>query len=258
MTDKLRFASLQSGSNGNCLFVETRGVRLLFDAGITGLQTQKRLALFDVDINTVQAVIISHAHSDHIYYAGVLQRQFNLPVWMTSGTYRKVVESRNLGNVAEPQIFSAGDTLQFGHVRIETVLTPHDAPESVCFVADDGRVRLGIMSDLGGIFPGLQEIVAGLDGIYIESNYDSEMLLNGPYPVELQQRIRSGAGHLSNVETAELLRCAVDRLRWVCLGHLSKENNDPQKALQTHRAILGEHLPLYVASRYEVSEILEL
>jgi phosphoribosyl 1,2-cyclic phosphodiesterase len=258
MNHTLRFASLQSGSNGNCIYVESDDVRLLFDAGLTGAQTQQRLETFGVDITTVQAVIISHAHDDHIRYAGVLQRQYNLPIWMTPGAFEKVQTTKRLGQMSEPHLFSSGETLTFGTVQVETIPTTHDAPEGVCFVVDNGTVRLGIMTDLGSRFLGLKETIATLDGIYLESNYDSDMLENGGYPEELKQRIRGGQGHLSNMEAAELLLQPGKRLRWACLGHLSKTNNRPETALETHRQILGESLPLHIAPRYEVSEMLEL
>ena len=258
MDTKLRFASLQSGSNGNCLFVETSGIRLLFDAGLTGLQTKRRLESLGVDIETVQAVIISHAHSDHIYYAGVLQRQYNLPIWMTSGTFQKMLTVKNLGRVSEPHLFNGGETLQFGSVKIETIPTTHDTPEGVCFVVDNGAVRFGIMTDLGSRFLGLKEIINTLDAVFLESNYDPDMLENGEYPEELKQRIQGDQGHLSNADAAELLWKSKDRLRWACLGHLSAKNNCPTVALETHRKILGTTLPLHIAPRYEVSEMLEL
>ena len=257
MDSRLRFASLQSGSNGNCLFVESGDVRLLFDAGLTGLQTKQRLESFGVDIKTVQAVIISHAHSDHIYYAGGLQRQFDLPIWMTSGTFHKMQITGRLGRVSAPNLFNGGETLRFGTVNVETIPTTHDAPEGVCFVVDNGTVRLGLMTDLGSRFLGLKEIIATLDGVFLESNYDPEMLENGTYPEELKQRIQGDQGHISNIESAELLLKS-QRLRWACLGHLSASNNHPTVALETHRKILGESLPLHVAPRYEVSDILEL
>ena len=257
MHTKLRFTSLQSGSRGNCVFVESGEVRLLFDAGVTGMQTKERLESFGVDIETINAVIISHAHSDHIYYAGVLQRQYNLPIWMTSGTFQKMQESKKLGRVREPHLFTAGETLQFGTVSVETIPTTHDAPEGVCFVVDNGTARLGVMTDLGCRFLGLQEIVATLDGVYLESNYDPEMLENGIYPDELKQRIRSDQGHLSNADAAELLLRS-KRLQWACLGHLSAKNNCPAVALETHRRILGETLSLHIADQYEVSDVLEL
>ena len=257
MCNKLRFASLQSGSNGNCLFVESGDVRLLFDAGLTGIQTEQRLESLGVNIETIQAVIISHVHNDHIRYAGVLQRQYHLPVWMTSGTFQEVQFLRRPGRVSEPRLFKAGDTLQFGNIKVETFPTTHDAPESVCFVVDNGVTRLGIMTDLGSRFLGLKETIATLDAVYLESNYDPDMLENGGYTEELKQRIRSDQGHLSNADAAELLLKS-KRLRWVCLGHLSASNNHPAIALETHRKVLGETLPLHIAPRFDVSEVLEL
>jgi len=258
MDGKLRFVSLQSGSNGNCLFVESGGVRLLFDAGLTGAQTKHRLDSFGVDIETIQAVIISHAHNDHLRYAGVLQRQYSLPIWMTSGTYRAVVTMQRSGRVSEPCLFHGGETLQFGSIKVETIPTSHDAPDGVCFVVDNGTVRLGIMTDLGCRFLGLREVIATLDGVFLESNYDPDMLESGFYTEELKLRIRGDHGHLSNVDAAELLLKSGNRLRWACLAHLSAKNNCPTVALETHRRILGETFPLHIASRHEVSAIFEL
>ena len=258
MIHKLRFASLQSGSNGNCLYVESGDVRLLFDAGLTGAQTKRRLASLGIDIQTLQAVIISHAHKDHIRYAGGLQRQYHLPIWMTRGALERVQKTGILGQISEPHLFNGSDTLTFGSVKVETFPTTHDVPEGVCFVVDSGTVRLGIMTDLGSRFLGLKEIIATLDGIYLESNYDPEMLENGIYSDDLKRRIRGDQGHLSNTDAAELLLQSGKRLRWACLGHLSARNNNPEVALETHRNILGETLPLHIAPRYEVSEMLEL
>jgi phosphoribosyl 1,2-cyclic phosphodiesterase len=258
MENTLRFASPQSGSNGNCYFVESGDVRLLFDAGLTGAQTRHRLESFGVDIKTIQAVIISHAHSDHIYYAGVLQRQYNLPIWMTAGTFQKMQTSGRLGRVSEPRLFNGGETLQFGSVKVETLPTTHDAPEGVCFIVDGGTSRLGVMTDLGSQFLGLKAAIATLDGICLESNYDPEMLANGIYSDELKQRIQGDQGHLSNAEAAELILKSGKRLRWACLGHLSDKNNCPEVALETHRRILGKNFPLYIATRHAVSDVLEL
>jgi phosphoribosyl 1,2-cyclic phosphodiesterase len=124
---------------------------------------------------------------------------------------------------------------------------------------DDGKLRLGILTDLGHVFSELRPLIASLDAVILESNYDSEMLLNGDYPEWLKQRIAGPGGHISNLESAELLRTvASQRMKWICLGHLSHENNTPNLALETHRGVLGTRVPLYVATRYEASGVLEV
>ncbi len=251
MSNTLRIVSLQSGSNGNGYFVESGGVRLLFDAGLTGAVTTDRLDAVGVDITSIQGIIISHDHSDHIRGVGVLHRRYGIPVWMTHGTYDRAVQKNRIGRLSHPHLFQAADTLTFGHISVETLATTHDAADGVCFVVDNGSRRLGIMTDLGCRFLGLREAVASLDGVLLESNYDPVMLQNGRYPADLQRRIRSDKGHLSNDEAAELLCHAGKKLRWACLGHLSEENNEPALALKTHRRILGQSFPLLTASRYD-------
>lgn len=254
----MRMVSLQSGSNGNCIFVESKGVRLLFDAGLSGAKTAERLKDINIDIGSIQGVVISHDHADHISCAGVLHRKFGLPIWMTMKTYDRAVAGKRLGRICEPKIFSAGQCIDFGKLAVETVPTTHDAADGVGFVIDDGSSRLGVMTDLGHVFTSLPSVVATLDGILIESNYDLKMLSTGSYPDHLKRRIRGYGGHLSNVEAAQLLKKAGGKLRWACLGHISQENNHHELVLETHRQILGNRLHLFLASRHGLSESLDL
>lgn len=245
-------ASLQSGSNGNCIYVEAAGVALLFDAGISGRQAELRLEGLGRDIRDVDALIISHDHRDHSGCAGIYQRKFGLPVRMTRRT-REAADARcGLGRMENVREFRAGQTMRFGSVRVETMPTPHDARDGVAFIVRAERKRLGILTDLGHVFDDLRSAVAGLDGVVLESNYDPGMLARGWYPEFLKDRIRGPGGHLSNLEAAELLaREAGPSLKWACLAHLSEDNNDPRLALSTHRKILGEDLDIHVSSRYE-------
>jgi len=250
--------SLQSGSNGNCIYVECGQTKLLFDAGISGLMAERRLEQHGRLIRQVQAVVISHDHSDHIRCAGVFNRKFRLPVHATEPTIEAAGGRDRLGKI-EVQHFQAGQTLDLGDLAVETLPTPHDAADGVAFVVTDGSRRLGILTDLGHVFAGLGDAISTLDGVFIESNYDPEMLRNGPYPWHLQQRIRGDHGHLSNAEAAHLLHDAAGpHLKWVVLSHLSEQNNHPLLALETNREIVSAHLPLHVASRYEASEIFTL
>ena len=171
---------------------------------------------------------------------GVYQRQFGVPLWVTEKTLGAARLKTKLGTLADVRHFRSGAVLEFGGVRIETIPTPHDGIDGVVFVVDDGTHRLGILTDLGHVFDGLEALIGSLDGLIIESNFDPEMLLQGPYPENLKRRIQGPRGHLSNQEAAEAVaRGASSRLKWVCLAHLSAENNHPEMALSTHSHTRG-------------------
>lgn len=255
----MRMIALQSGSNGNSIFVEARGVRLLIDAGISGVQAAERLAAAGVHAGEIDALLITHDHTDHVRCMGVYHRKFGMPVYVTERTLLAARRRVKLGVIEDVRCFRSGESFRVGAVRVETVPTPHDSADGVGFVLDDGRHRLGILTDLGHVFPGLDDVLSSLDAVLLESNYDPDMLETGPYPALLKDRIRGPHGHLSNGESAALLRRAFRRrLQWACLGHLSEHNNDPALALNTHRAVLGGGRALALASRYEASAPLEV
>ncbi|MEN6451626.1 MAG: MBL fold metallo-hydrolase [Thermoguttaceae bacterium] len=254
----MQVISLQSGSNGNCIYVEANGVKLLFDAGISGQQAKQRLAGLGRDIADVDAVLISHDHADHARCMGVFHRKFGLPVFATEMTY-DAAGRYHLGEIGDLRHFQRGETLRFGRTTVETIPTPHDGVDGVAFVVDDGKHRLGILTDLGHVFDGLEAVVRSLDAVLLESNYDPDMLANGPYPEFLKERIEGPGGHLSNNEAAEVLGSgASKRLKWACLAHLSKDNNTPRVALKTHKRILGNRLPLFVATRHQATAVMEV
>ncbi len=249
--------SLQSGSNGNSIYVETNGVKLLFDAGICGSKAASRLEAHGRDIRDVDALIISHDHADHISCAGVYQRKFGLPIYITPMTLQKAERENKLGKLSNVNHFLAGEKLQFGKVSVQTIPTPHDAVDGAAFVISSGNKKLGILTDLGHVFRELLDVIPSLDAVFIESNYDPEMLAGGPYPAFLKKRIRGPQGHLSNIESAALLQSGV-KLKWACLSHLSESNNDPHVALKTHREIAGNRLAFYTAGRHMSSGILTI
>ena len=254
----MKVISLQSGSNGNCIYVETDGVKLLFDAGISASDVQERLAQHGRDASSVDAVLISHDHVDHCRSMGILNRAFGLPIFATAKTH-EAAKRFSLGQINDLRYFAAGESLKFGKVTVETIPTPHDAEDGVVFVVDDGKHRMGILTDLGHVFDGLDDVIASLDAVLLESNYDPDLLANCSRPEWLKERISGPAGHISNFEAAELLLASASkRMKWACLGHLSEDNNTPKLALATHRKILGDRLPLFVATRYEVSEVMEI
>jgi phosphoribosyl 1,2-cyclic phosphodiesterase len=254
----MRTFSCQSGSNGNCFFVEAGDTRLLIDAGISGKQAQLRMARHQQPARVVDALVVSHDHGDHSSCAGIYQRKFGVPIYATRGTARAC--KRRWAQVHDVREFAAGDSFQVGTATVHTLATPHDAVDGACFVVEHAGLRLGILTDLGHPFAGLRRLLPTLDGVYLESNYDPDMLANGPYPYYLKRRISGRRGHLANDEAAVLLRDAArkGRLRWAVLSHLSEENNSPKVALKTARQIVGPDLALHVASRHVVSDAWEL
>ena len=265
---------LQSGSNGNCIYVEAGGVRLLFDAGISGRRAKERLARFGRRIEDVDAVVISHDHSDHTSTMGVFHRKFGLPIWATPATFAAAGRRRPLGKIERVNHFKAGATLSFragggqngngggDKVLVETIPTPHDGADGVAFVVEHDGQRLGILTDLGHRFEELDAVVGSLDAVLLESNYEPDMLDHGPYPEFLKARIRGSGGHISNRDSAKLLCDSGKRMQWACLAHLSADNNSPAVAVQAHEKILGKarskRLQLHVAGRYDATGILEV
>ncbi len=231
------------------MYVETNGVKLLFDAGISGTEAARRLAAYGRDISDVNALIISHDHADHVRHAGVYQRRYSLPLYITRRTLERALARHRLGKLNDVNYFPAGGKIQFGAVSVQTIPSPHDSADGAVFVVSSDKKRLGIFTDLGHVFNELISLISSLDAVFIESNYDPGMLAQGSYPAFLKKRIQGPEGHLSNREAAELLQ-AGKRLKWACLAHLSENNNSPLTALQTHREIVDENLALFTASRY--------
>ena len=249
--------SRQSGSNGNAIYVEAEGVRLLFDAGISGQAAQQRLARHDRDIREVDALILSHDHVDHVRCAGIYQRKFGLPIYVTRTTHRAIW--CDLGELTDVRYFRAGGSIGFGPVTVHTLRTPHDAADAVVFVVEADRRKLAVFTDLGHPFDRLARTLEEVDAAYLESNYDADMLANGPYPDFLKERIAGGGGHLSNDQAADVVRqSAHGRLQWVTLAHLSEDNNTPETALETHREAVGSRMTFHVASRCSTSPLLEV
>lgn len=256
---RMKVVSLQSGSNGNCFYVESEKASLLFDAGISGRQAETRLAQHGRDIGQADALFISHDHSDHTSGMGVFSRKFDVPVYITKRTLDAVRRHRDIGKIDRIRLFSAGDSIVFGDVTVHTIPTPHDSVDGVAFVVENHESRVGILTDLGHAFEGLRDVLRSLDAVVIESNYCDEMLESGAYPEHLKQRIRGRGGHLSNRDSAQLIKeCGSSRLKWACLCHLSEDNNRPERAREIHSSVLGPDFPIHIARRDGVSEIMEI
>ena len=172
--------SLQSGSNGNCIYVESQGVRLLFDAGLAPAQVAQRLAGHGRSAVGADGLFISHEHYDHVRCAGAYARHFEVPLYLTQKTCGAARRYLLPAGKMDVQHFRAGSSVKIGHLTVETIATPHDAVDGVVFVVDDGQHRLGICTDVGHAFADLKSVVKTSDALFLESNYDEAMLSGGP------------------------------------------------------------------------------
>ncbi len=231
----MRFACLGSGSRGNATLVEAGATRLLLDCGFSCAETEKRLARLGLEPRDVNAILVTHEHSDHIAGVARFSRRFGIPVWMTAGT--EAVHRG--GEVAEWFCFSSHEAFQIGDVWIDPYPVPHDAREPCQFVFSDGAVRLGVLTDAGSITAHMRKALNGLDALILECNHDPELLARGPYPVRLQRRVGGRYGHLSNQQAADLLR-QIDTtgLQQLVAAHLSDKNNRAELARQALSAAL--------------------
>ena len=218
----MRFASLGSGSRGNATLVEAGATRVLLDCGFSCAETERRLMRLGLDAQQVDAILVTHEHSDHIMGVARFSRRFGIPVWMTAGT--EAVHRG--GEVAAWHCFSSHEPFRIGDLEIAPYPVPHDAREPCQFVFSDGAVRLGVLTDAGSITTHMVQVLDGLDALVLECNHDPELLARGPYPVRLQQRVGGRYGHLSNQQAADLLRqIATTRLQHLVAAHLSEKNN---------------------------------
>jgi phosphoribosyl 1,2-cyclic phosphodiesterase len=200
---------------------------LLVDCGFSCAETEKRLARLALEPAELDAILVTHEHSDHIAGVARLSRRFGIPVWMTAGT--EAVHKG--GEVAEWRCFNSHACFAIGDLHIDPFPVPHDAREPCQFVFSDGARRLGLLTDVGSITSHMVKALAGLDALILECNHDPAMLASGPYPPSLKQRVGGQFGHLSNGQAAELLaRIETGALQHLVAAHLSEKNNHPDLA----------------------------
>ncbi|MEK9720747.1 MAG: MBL fold metallo-hydrolase [Quisquiliibacterium sp.] len=238
----MRFCSLGSGSEGNALLVEceigARIVRLLIDCGFSPKEFGARLSRFDLRPAQIDAILVTHEHGDHIGGAPRLAAAESIALYMTAGTALAGLKDQTAVPV---NLIDSHACLQIGGVCIEPVPVPHDAREPVQFVIDDGKTRLGVLTDLGRSTPHVIRAMSRLDAIMLECNHDSAMLQASDYPETLKRRIAGGYGHLANEASAKLL-AQIDhsRLHTVVAAHLSRKNNHPDLARQALAGAWGQ------------------
>lgn len=234
----MRFAYLGSGSKGNGALVQSDGTMLLLDCGFSAKETLSRLDRTGVDVNDIDAIVVTHEHSDHISGVGVVARKLDIPVWLTAGTERAA--ANRLGNIPKKKYFDPHTAFVVGDLEVQPFPVPHDAFEPAQFVFSDGATRLGILTDVGSTTSHIEQVLSECDALALECNHDSKMLERGPYPQALKDRVAGRLGHLSNSAAASLLE-KIDRtrLQHLVAVHLSETNNSPSLAQAALASVMG-------------------
>ena len=256
--DALSMCVLASGSRGNATYISWGETALLFDAGLSGIEIERRLALRGIDPNALDAIVVSHEHSDHIQGAGVLSRRFQIPVYISPKTHDAA--GKRLGNLNGHVHFRPGSDFKIKELDIHPFSISHDAADPSGFTICANGIKVGLATDLGIATAMVKEHLKDCRALALEANHDPEMLMDGPYPWPTKQRIKGRTGHLSNADTKNLL-CEIKHsaLTHVALAHLSETNNTPQKALKEAREALSDvHVELTAASQNDCGEMLKI
>lgn len=241
----MRFASLGSGSRGNSLIVEHQSTRLMLDCGFGLRDTEERLARIGLVPESINGILVTHEHDDHIGGVFKLSAKYAIPVFMTHGTWTMSQRFLAKTHAYDIRIIDSHHAFECYDFIVQPFPVPHDAREPVQYTISDGQSKLGVLTDAGSTTPHMVDMLKDCDGLVLEFNHDNDMLKNGPYSRPLKHRIAGNYGHLENTAALHLLQnIASHRLRYLVAAHLSEQNNDPIMV----KNLICEILPLGIES----------
>lgn len=230
----LKFCSLYSGSTGNSLFVESDNSKLLIDSGVSAKKIEDGLNSIGVNITDIDAILVTHEHSDHVQSLGTVSKKFNIPVYANRETWDAMPNQKDKIDANNIKYYNANENFEVGDFVIHPFSIPHDAVNPCGFNFFCDNKKFSIATDLGHMTSNIMDCLEGSSFLCLEANYDPEVLKCSKYPYILKTRIAGPNGHLSNnlagKTIAHLINCGLEN---VILGHLSKENNFPELALST-------------------------
>ena len=265
----MRMCPIASGSSGNSIYIGSGDNHILIDTGISKKRIDAGLNSIDVSGDDIDAIFITHEHSDHIQGLGVFVRKYPVPIYATKDTIEVIKTNSSLGHIPEElfRVVEPDKPVTIGDITVNPMAISHDAVSPVAYTFTDGRRNMAVATDMGTYNDYIVNRLKGMDALLLESNHDIRMLQVGPYPYSLKQRILSDSGHLSNERAGRLL-CDIlhDKLEAIYLGHLSKENNIPDLAFETVRLEINmgdnpyaaDDFKIAVAKRDEPSQMIEL
>ena len=230
----LNFCSLYSGSSGNSLFVETENTKVLVDVGLSCKKIEEALSTIEKDPNSIDAILITHEHSDHIKGLSTISHKFDIPVFATRETFDAMPTQTEKISNKNINYFYPDEKFNINDLEITPFSIPHDAANPCGFTINNEKRQLSIATDIGHMTNGILKNLEGSKFILLESNYDPEVLMYSHYPYILKTRIAGPTGHLSNEAAGKTISCLLKSgLQQVMLGHLSKESNFPELAYKT-------------------------
>jgi phosphoribosyl 1,2-cyclic phosphodiesterase len=222
-------ASLNSGSNGNCYYVSSQESAVIVDTGLSCRETEKRLKRLGRSLKYVQGVFITHEHGDHIHGLPAIAKKFRIPIYISPGT---IAQSRMEIDRSLIRGIPSHEPITVGDIQVTSFLKSHDARDPHSFVVSRNGVRVGVFTDIGHACENVIHYFSQCHAVFLESNYDEDLLEQGRYPYHLKQRIRGDKGHLSNKQALDLfVNHRAPYLSHLFLSHLSEDNNHPRLAM---------------------------
>jgi phosphoribosyl 1,2-cyclic phosphodiesterase len=247
--------ALASGSNGNCYYIGNNNDAILIDAGISRRQIIDRMKSKGLNPQKVKAVFISHEHSDHYKGAKILSQKLNIPVYLSPQTLQRSFMNMRPDNA---KTFIPGDSISIGDITVHSFTKQHDAIEPCSFRIETNNNHIGVFTDIGVACTNVKTHLSKCNFLFLESNYDDNMLQSGKYPAYLKKRVAGDFGHLSNKQAVTLVEdYAGKELKSIYLSHISADNNRGDIALDTF-AHLFDKYTIHLTSRHAPSEVIDL
>ncbi|MCT4594306.1 MAG: MBL fold metallo-hydrolase [Anaeromicrobium sp.] len=262
------FCSLASGSSGNCQYIASEDTHILVDAGLSGKKIKECMDSIGKEIEKIQAILVTHEHSDHTKGIGILSRRYNIPIYANEKTWNEIMGK--IGKVDEENIkvFNTGEEFLINDVKVKPYEVSHDAADPVAYSFFRNDTKITIATDLGHVCDNIKNEIRDSDLLLLESNHDVEMLKMGSYPWFLKKRVMGDQGHISNEVAGETIAEILESngyIGHVLLGHLSRENNFPELAYQTVKNILedkkikiGKDITIDLTYRDRISKVYEV
>ena len=228
------FCSLYSGSSGNSLFVESENTKLLVDAGVSSKKIEEALANLEIDPTSIDGILITHEHLDHVQGLGTFAKKFNLPVFVNEKTLDAMPKQKEKISEKNIKLFNINEKFEIGDIKVKPFSIPHDAANPCGFNIFKDDKKISIATDIGHMTNGILKNLEDSIFIMLESNYDPEVLKYSKYPYQLKTRIAGPDGHLSNELAGKTISYLLNSgLKQAVLGHLSKQSNFPELAYKT-------------------------